>query len=99
MWRAACCVLACNPAAVRVPLSHIAHKHQGTLVVLQGDSSPDGIGFAMYADMARTVCLGWLGYKFPWPLATARESKYQNIREYCNLLLGLIAIYQPAIDQ
>lgn len=96
VWRAIACILALRPDDLAIPLRQLVPT-VGTIATygLITDAGPECVGIALFRigpdgnpDLAQCLCYT----DFPtsgWDEIT-RDPRYQNTREYCGAVLGII---------
>ena len=87
MWRAVTLILFINPDALSVPISSVVKSVGWTIDYRATSDAANSIRLAVYNDSDELVLV--TSYKLPF---SARESKYQNAKEFMGLLLAVILI-------
>ena len=93
VWRAVAIILIDNPDSMAVPIRSIRDRADGGEVdyselinyTVVTDAGPTHLGAAIYDRQDR--CLAHTSYFMPFE---AQWSGYQNVREFCGLILGLL---------
>ena len=86
VWKAVALVSLGNPKTLAVPLASFVRESRVD-IILTTDAGPEGLGVVITSLVGDLV--GYISYKLPF---AALESKYQNLREFCGALLGVIAV-------
>ena len=99
VWRAVACILAASPAALAIPLRELVPPAGSTpAFALVTDAGPVAVGIAIFrvdtidddpANPERCIAFCHLDLA-SWNEALTKEPTYQNTREFCGALLGLI---------
>ena len=96
VWRAVACILALRPDDLAMPLRHLVPT-VGTIAsyALVTDAGPECVGIALFrmspdrvVDFTQCICYTDFA-TIGWDEAT-QDPRYQNTREYCGAVLGLI---------
>jgi hypothetical protein len=92
VWRAVALVALNKPLHLAMPLMSFVDP-PAIDVVLTSDAGPEGLGVMLTS--VQGGLLAFASYKMPFE---SRESKYQNVREFCGAICGmlLISIVAPA---
>lgn len=89
IWRAVALILLDDPKQLAVPLSSVSKRPLAAQFFVTSDAGPSGLGVVV-RDQAKHI-IAYASYRLPF---TALESKYQNVREFLGLVLGLLLVLQ-----
>jgi hypothetical protein len=87
VWRAVSLVLLLNPEALAVPMRSLVPRAPGDRLYVVTDAGPEGLGAGVFDQEG--LCLGHLSYRLPY---NARDSRFQNVREFHGLVLAQVLL-------
>ena len=87
MWRAVTLIMLINPDALSVPISSVTKSVSSTIDYRATTDAANSIGLAVYNSLDELVLV--TSYELPF---SARDSKFQNAKEFMGLLLAVILI-------
>ena len=97
VWRAVALVLMSNPVSLAVPLLYVSSRMRPVDFIVTSDAGPLGLGVVVRS--AAGNILSYASYRLPFDVfnfdgPTARESKFQNVREFLGVILGMLLCKQ-----
>ncbi len=96
-------VLLSNPTSLAVPLRSVSTLRRQINFIIVSDAEPLSLGVKVTSPSG--VVLAFASYRLPFPefkpldplAPTAKESKFQNVREFLGVILGLLICKQLCV--
>ncbi len=104
IWRAVALLVLSNPTSLAVPLYSVSTLYKTINFVIISDAGPLGLGVKVMSPSGTVVAFA--SYRLPFPefkpldptAPTAKESKFQNVREFLGVVLGLLMCKQLCVS-